>query len=414
LAGLASIALLVCPSEARAYSVCAHEAVVDAVWDDQLAPLLRLRFPHADDGALAAARAYAYGGSLIQDLGYYPFGSKLFSNLVHYVRAGDFVEALMRDAQDVDELAFGLGALAHYTSDTLGHPLAVNRAVPLVYPKMRAQFGDEVLYVQSPARHVMVEFAFDVVEVARGAFKSDVYQRRIGFEVSMPVLERAFRETYGFPLEDLFGDADLAIGTYRYAVSRLIPDMTRLAWREKRDEILAATPNVTERDVVYTMTRQQYEQKFGVKYRKPGLLARFIVLLFKVVPKFGPFKPLAFEPLTPDADRLFRDSFASSTNRYRAYLREVRANQLSLASLDLDTGMPPRRGANTLADETYADLLKHLAERKFAGVPPALRRDINAHFTSRALPRNVDGKARKLEREAAPRLAALNASSGRP
>jgi hypothetical protein len=132
--------------------------------------------------------------------------------------------------------------------------------------------------------------AFDVLRW-RVRVRSDAYQRRIGFEVSMPVLERAFRDTYGLELNEVFGDADLAIGTYRHAVSRIIPDMTRLAWREKRDEILAVTPNVIERDVVFTMTRQQYEQRFGVKYRKPGLLARFIVMLFKIVPKFGPFKP---------------------------------------------------------------------------------------------------------------------------
>ncbi len=99
----------------------------------------------------------------------------------------------------------------------------------------------------------------------------------IGFEVATPVLERAFRETYGLELRDLFGDTDLAIGTYRHVVSKVIPDMTRLAWRDKRDEILAATPGITERDAVYTLTRQEYEQRYGTTYRKPGLLARFVV-----------------------------------------------------------------------------------------------------------------------------------------
>src|SRR5262249_39589757 len=158
------------------------------------------------------------------------------------VRAGDFVEALIRDSRNVNEYAFALGALALYTTDDLGHPMAVNRVVPIIYPELRAKHGAEVLYADSPTRHVMVEFAFDVLEVARGGFKSDAYQRLIGFEVASPVLERAFRDTYGLELEDVFGDADLAIRTYRYAVSRVVPDMTRLAWQEKRDEILAATP----------------------------------------------------------------------------------------------------------------------------------------------------------------------------
>jgi hypothetical protein len=401
--------LLAAPSNASAYSVLAHEAVIDVMWDDQLAPILKQQFPDASAAALRKARAYAYGGSLIQDLGYYPFGSRLFSNLVHYVRSGDFVEALVRDSQNVNDYAFALGALAHYTSDTLGHPIAVNRAVPIIYPKLGAKYGPEVLYGDSPTRHVMVEFAFDVLEVARGAFKSDAYQELIGFEVATPLLERAFRETYGLELRDVFGNTDMAIGTYRHAVSKTVPDMTRMAWREKRDEILASTPGVTEREFVYSMTRRQYEDAFGTTYRKPGVLARFVVMVFKIIPKFGPFKPLAFEPLTPETERMFRESFSATCARYRASLRALRVGQLGLSDLDLDTGHPSARGANPLADETYSDLLDELADRKFASVPAALRRCINQHYASGRLPQEASRKVRKQERQAAQHLAGLNA-----
>ena len=406
-----AVTLLAAPSSVAAYSVFAHEALIDAAWRDQLVPLLEKRFPRSSTSELDGARAYAYGGSLIQDLGYYPFGSRFFSNLVHYVRAGEFVEALVRDAQNVNEYAFALGALAHYAGDDIAHPLAVNRAVPMIYPKIRAKHGNEVLYVDSPARHVMVEFAFDVVQVARGTFKSDVYQNLIGFEVAMPVLERAFRDTYGLELRDVFGDTELAIGTYRYAVSKMIPDMTRLAWREKRDEILAATPSVTERDVVYTVTPRQYEDTYGTKYRKPGLLARFVVMIFKILPRFGPFKPLAFEPLTAETERMFLESFRASSAFYRASLDAIRTGRLALRDVDLDTGKPSARGANSLADETYADLLAEFADRKFAGVPPELRRDINEYYAGRNAPPNR--KRRKDEREAARHLAALNAAVAR-
>jgi hypothetical protein len=348
---------------------------------------------------------------LIQDLGYYPFGSRLFSNLVHYVRSGDFIEALIREARDVNEYAFALGALAHYASDNLGHSIAVNRAVPMIYPKLRAEHGARVLYADSPSRHVMVEFAFDVVQVGRGAFKADAYQNLIGFEVAMPVLERAFRDVYGLDLRQVFGNTDLAIGTYRYAVSRLIPDMTRLAWRDKRDEILAATPGLTERDVVFTMTRRQYEEKFGTTYRKPGFLARFMVMVFKIIPKFGPLKPLAFEPLTPQAERIFGQSFTASQNRYGALLRTLRTGPLTLNDMDLDTGDRPLRGVNPLADETYADLLAELADRKFVDVPAALRHNVNRYYASRSAPREASRKVRKQEREAVRHLAALNASA---
>jgi len=206
----------------------------------------------------------------------------------------------------------------------------------------------------------------------------------------------------------VFGDTDLAIGTYRRAVSTVIPDMTRLAWKEKRDEILEATPDLAEGDIVYSMTRREYEQAYGLKYRKPGLFARFVVMVFKVIPKFGPFKPLAFEPLTSEAQALFDESFSAATARYRDSLRALRSRTLPLNDVDLDTGQPVRRGANPLADETYADLLKNLAATQFADVPPALRTDINEHFASRAVAQRSDRKSAKQEREAARRLAALN------
>jgi hypothetical protein len=361
-----------------AYSVLAHEAIVDAAWNDAIAPLLKQKFPKTALSDLRTARAYAYGGSLIQDLGYYPFGSKLFSNLVHYVRAGDFVEALIADARDVNEYAFALGALAHYASDTMGHSIAVNHAVPLMYPKLRAKFGDEVLYADSPKRHVMVEFAFDVSQMAQGAYVADAYHDLIGFEVAAPLLDRAFRETYGLDLAAVFGDADLAIGTYRRAVSKTIPEMTLLAWKDKRKEIEARTPGIQQNAFVFTMTRQEYERTFGVKYRKPGFFSRLVVALFKVLPKFGPFKPLAFEPLTPEAERLFKNSVTASHERYRAALHALRSGRLSLAEMDLDTGRAPRAGENELADDTYADLEKQLAKKKIAA-PVALRAAIERH-----------------------------------
>jgi hypothetical protein len=399
------VLLLSASRPVAAYSVLAHEALIDSAWTSQLRPLIEARFPQASPDTLRTARAYAYGGSLIQDLGYYPFGSTLFSNLVHYVHSGDFVESLMRESRDVNEYAFALGALAHFASDTVGHPAAVNRAVPVIYPRLRERHGPVVLYAHSPSRHVMVEFAFDVVQVARGAFKSDVYQELIGFQVATAVLERAFRATYGLELTDVFGDVDLAIGTYRRAASKIVPDVTRLAWRDKRDEILAANPSLTERDFVFTMARQEYEDVYGTNYRKPGMLARIIVAIFKVLPKFGPFKPLAFEPLTPDAERMLLDAFEASRNLYRQLLQAARTGRLALNDTDLDTGMMPAYGANPLADETYDELLARLAKTNFANLSPELRQAINDHYGA------ANGGALRQSKRTARRLAALQATA---
>jgi hypothetical protein len=376
--------LLVCtaPRSADAFSVLAHEALIDAAWEEVIAPMLRERYPAASESQILKARAYAYGGSVIQDLGYYPFGSHFFTNLLHYVRSGDFIEALARNASDVYEYAFALGALAHYAADATGHAVAVNRAVPLIYPKLRAKFGDEVTYADDPKRHIMVEFAFDVVHVAGSGYVPATYSDFIGFEVSEPLLARAFHDTYGLNLREVFSDVDLAINTYRFTVSKLIPDITRLAWKEKQDDILKSRPDALARTFIYSLNRQDYDLQFGTHYRKPGLLARFIVFIVKVLPKIGPLSVLAFRLPTPEAERLFVDSFVLVRERYEQMLGVARNNALSLQNIDFDTGRPTMPGEYARADEAYTELRERLAKKPPVQVPEAMQRDLDRFFGS--------------------------------
>lgn len=343
---------------AHSYSVLAHQAIIDAAWDDAIVPLLRQRYPGITQDTLDTARAFAYGGSVIQDLGYYPFGSRRFTNLVHYVRSGDFVEALITEAQSPEELAFALGGLAHYACDNFGHPLATNRVVPLMYPKVREEVGERALYADSPARHVMVEFAFDVLHVAGSGYSAEAFRQRIGFEVSKPLLERAFRKTYGLELTDLFGDEDLAIGTYRHAISTLIPEITRLAWEDKQDEIRKKTPDAVQEKFVFSLTPADYDKEYGTEYRKPGLFTRMVFYILKIVPKVGPFRPLAFEPLTPEAEKLFVQSFETARDRYRGWVLTLRKGPISLPNSDLDTGESPNPAENPLVAETNEEFAK--------------------------------------------------------
>jgi hypothetical protein len=362
-----------------AYSVLAHESNIDVEWENGIVPALLARFPSARPEELVAARAYAYGGCVIQDLGYYPFGSHFFSDLLHYVRTGDFVVALIQDARDVNELAFALGALAHYAADADGHSIAVNRSVAIIYPKLRARFGDQVTFEDSPSRHIMVEFSFDVVQAATGRYAPDAYHRFIGFEVAKEALERAFRATYGLEMKELF-ETDLAIGTYRHAVSGLIPEMTKVAWRDKRDEIAKAAPQIEQEAFVYSYSQQQYSADFGENYMKPPLYARLLGLLFKIIPKFGPFKPLAFKAPTPETEKLFLESLDRTRHQFGASLSASRQDVLRLPNRNLDTGANSVLGEYALADTTYEKLLQKLADRKFDGVPAELARNITAYF----------------------------------
>src|SRR5215469_3085461 len=280
------------PSEIAAYAVLSHEAIIDSAWHADIRPLLLKRFPSATPEELKEAHGYAYGGAIIQDLGYYPHGSIFFSDLTHYVRSGDFILTMLSDSRDLNEYAFALGALAHYVADNDGHRVATNRAVPILYPKTRKRFGDFVTYEQDPLAHVKTEFGFDVLEVARERYAPDSYRDFIGFEVAGPLLERAFRETYGIDLRVVLPNEEQVISSYRHDVSKLIPKATRIAWTLKNSEIQRDQPGVTKRKFVYNLSRASYKKEWGNNYLQPSVGERFLAALSNLVPKFGPLKVL--------------------------------------------------------------------------------------------------------------------------
>jgi hypothetical protein len=151
---LTSLLLLASGGTLQAFSVLTHEAIIDSAWKDSIRPLLLQRYPNATKEELKESHAYAYGGSIIQDMGYYPFGSHFFSDLVHYIRTGDFVETLIRDSKDLNEYAFALGALAHYAADNNGHRIAVNRSVNILYHNLGKKYWDVVTYDENPSAHL--------------------------------------------------------------------------------------------------------------------------------------------------------------------------------------------------------------------------------------------------------------------
>ncbi len=353
--------ILALTQAAYAYSVLTHEAIVDSLWADSIAPLIKKRFPEVTPEQLTQAHAYTYGGAIIQDMGYFPFGSKLFSDLTHYVRSGDFVSAMISDAATVDEYAFALGALAHYASDTVGHPGAINRVVPMLYPKLRAKFGPVVAYEKDPAAHLKTEFGFDVLEIAQGRYAPQSYHDFIGFQVSKPVLERAFLDTYSLPLKDIFTSLDLALGTYRKTVGSLIPEMTRVAWRQKRHEIQASQPGITKRTFLYNLSRSSYEKEWGNTYQKPGAGARFLAFLFQILPKIGPLRVFSYRVPDAQCEKLFMASFNDTVARYRELLQALAAHpRQPLPDRNLDTGTLAKLGSYGKEDGAYEVLLEKL------------------------------------------------------
>ena len=383
------------------YSILTHEEIVDLLWADQIKPLLLQKYPNATEEELRKAHAFTYGGCLIQDMGYYPFGNTLFSDMVHYVRSGDFVDALLSESTDINEYAFALGALTHYVADIVGHPV-VNAAVAREFPKLGAKYGPIVTYAQDHKAHIRTEFGFDVVQVAKQRYTSDAYHDFIGFEVAKPVLERAFLKTYGVSLSDVFGNLDLSIGSFRWSVSRAIPEMTRVALLTKRDELVKENPSLAKKKFLYNLKRSEYEKEFGKQYQKPGLGARIMAVIFKIIPKIGPFKAIAFKMPNPDTETLYLKSVNSTVDQYRAELRDLKTGKLQLANMDFDTGKPTSPGEYRLTDETYAKLLDKLTKEKFAGMMSDLRQNILAFYQNPSAPnftKKKRDKWKKVEQE---------------
>ena len=368
-----------------AYSVLTHEQIVDLLWADEIRPLLLKRYPDLSEDQIREAHAYAYGGAVIQDLGYYPFGSREFSNLVHYVRSGDFVLELLHESQDANEYAFALGALSHYASDIVGHP-AVNQAVAIQYPKLRAKFGKSVRYAQGKTAHLKTEFGFDTVQVAQNRYASQQYHDFIGFQVSKPLLERVFPKVYGVELKDVLTHEDLAVGSYRFAISRLIPRMTQVALQTHKKELMRETPNFARQKFLYRLSRSEYEKEWGKDYVKPGIGTRILSTLLRYIPKVGPFKGLAFDNPTAQTEDLYIKSINSTVDQYRAFLEEVRTDTLVLPNCDFDTGNATKPAEYSLTDDTYAKLLAKLSERQFDLTAPELRNNILQFYSDLSVP----------------------------
>jgi hypothetical protein len=258
--------------------------------------------------------------------------------------------------------------------------MATNRSVPLLYPKLQEKFGPVVTYEDKPSAHLRTEFAFDVTQVAKGKYAPEAYHDFVGFKVSKTVLERAFATTYGLSLKAVFPNLDMALGTYQYLVSTLIPEMTKVAWQSKKDEIMASTPGITREQFVYSLSRANYEKEWGTEYKRPGFTTRTVSFILRVVPKIGPLKVLAFRPLTRETEQLYIASFNASLERFRALLVDVEAGQLHLENQNNDTGKLSRAGEYHLADEAYAKLLEKHSATQFQGLTPEMKQNILAFY----------------------------------
>jgi hypothetical protein len=373
------LVLLTIPKPTHAYSVLTHEQIIDLAWADSIQPILLGRYPNLTEAQLREARAYAYGGCVIQDLGYYPFGRPLFSDLLHYVRTGDFVRALFRDANSPDDIAFAIGALSHYLGDTIGHAEAINLAVGTEFPALAQKYGSNVNYADGPHQHVRAEFAFDINELAKHRLVPGRYLDHIGFAIPVPLLARAFYDTYGLDIADVLGHHRPTLRGYRYSVRTLLP---RVAYAETllyRKRLPSDTPSVAldqlKQQIAVLATQEHWSSYRGHAGFGTHLLAGFIFIL----PKIGPLSDLSIRGPTPTTEQDYADSLVHTVDVFRETLAHA-STAANIPNKDLDTGDAIRPGTYRLCDLTYADLLHQVARAPDTPIPFGLKRDLIAYF----------------------------------
>ncbi len=398
-------ALLLLAPVCRAYSLLTHEQLIDLTWQDSIVPLLLSRYPGLTPAQLDRARSYAYGGCVIQDIGYYPFGDRDFSNLTHYVRSGDFVVNLFRNAKNADQLAFAIGALSHYIGDSYGHSEATNRAVPVEFPNLEARYGPIVSYAEGRHQHVQTEFAFDIDQVAHHHLAPLRYLRHIGLNVPRHQLSLAFYQTYGLPDFAAHRSHRFKIWEYRFAVRTFIP---RIAYavtllRRKHEPGEPDTPEAVEveREAAAAAALDNWD---SYRRDKTSFETRILAALLFILPKVGPLSLANVKGPTESTEADYIHSVSQSTAALRFVLRRFTplASRLAviqgaaileqpfgprdplhpLPNRDLDTGYVVKPGGYPLTDSTYASLLHRLAQNPAQPIPPGIKRDIEAYYSN--------------------------------
>jgi Zinc dependent phospholipase C len=356
--GCLAVLLLLVPC-CQGYSLFTHEQLIDLAWNISIKPLLVSRYPGITEEALREAHAYAYGGCVIQDLGYYPFGNEFFSDLTHYVRSGDFVASLLRKAANASEYAFALGALSHYVGDNIGHREAINPSTAIGFPKLAKKYGPSVTYDEAPHQHIRAEFAFDIGQLSKRRLAPAAYLRFIGLRVARRLLEHAFEETYGIPLTDLMGPRRPAFRSYRWAVRSFLP---RVAYAESvlhRDEFPPDVADEAFAEYMHHLENADFQKLWNQYRREPGLLTYLVAFLIKILPKVGPLSTAAIKVPNEKTEDLYIRSVNSSVALFDDLLAQLKKHTdpaTLVPNRNLDTGGVPQPGRYKLVDKTVEKL----------------------------------------------------------
>jgi hypothetical protein len=382
----AFLGLLLAATPAVPYSVQSHQELIDLAWKQSIRPILLKHYPTLTEAQFQEAHAYAYGGCAIQDFGYYPFANGFFSDLTHYVRAGDFVVSLLRNAHTADELAFAIGSLSHYIGDTVGHSTAINLAVPVEFPKLKSKYGSNVNYAEDPHAHVQTEFAFDVNQLSKRRFAPTQYVKFVGLEVPRDLLRKAFFETYGLNLPDIIGSKETSIRVYRYAVRRFLPNIARAETILHKKNFPPETPSPDLDELNKDLLQASADNNWDAYRKNPGFRSHLYAGWLYILPKVGTLKMLAIKGPTPQTEDLYIKSMNRSIKSLRFVLTHFDNVERYIPNRDLDTGLVIKPGGYPLADRTYAKLLDMITQHPDKVVPNQLKHDLLGYYADPQAP----------------------------
>ena len=382
----AILGLLLASTPAVPYSVQTHQELIDLAWKQSIRPILLKQYPTLTEAQLQEAHAFAYGGSAIQDFGYYPFGNAFFSDLTHYVRSGDFVICLLRNAHTADELAFAIGSLSHYIGDTVGHSAAINLAVPVEFPKLEKKYGTNVNYAEDPHAHVQTEFAFDINQLSKLRFAPSEYTKFVGLEVPRDLLRKAFFETYGLNLPDIIGTKETSIRIYRYAVRRFLPNIARAEALLHKKDFPEDVPSPDLEDLKKELIQASTDNNWEAYRKKPGVTSHLYAGWIYILPKVGTLKMLSIKGPTQQTEVLYIKSLNRSIKALRFVLTNFDRIERYIPNRDLDTGLVVKPGGYSLTDNTYATLLDKITQHPEKTIPIQLKHDITAYYADPEAP----------------------------
>jgi hypothetical protein len=382
----AFLGLLLASTPAVPYSVQSHQELIDLAWKLSIRPILLKHYPTLTEAQLQEAHAYAYGGCAIQDFGYYPFGNAFFSDLTHYVRSGDFVVSLLRNAHTADELAFAIGSLSHYIGDTVGHSTAINLSVPVEFPKLKSKYGSNVNYAEDPHAHVQTEFAFDVNQLSKRRFAPSAYVKFVGLEVPRDLLRKSFFQTYGLNLPDIIGTKETSIRIYRYAAHRFLPNIARAETILHKKNFPADVPSPDLDDLSKDLLQASADNNWEAYRKNPGIRSHIYAGWLYILPKVGTLKLLSIKGPEQQTEELYIKSMNRSIKSLRFVLTNFDRIERYIPNRDLDTGLVVKPGGYPLTDRTYAKLLDMITQHPDKVVPNQLKHDLLGYYADPQAP----------------------------